>query len=132
MHSDPIADMLTRIRNAEHAGREDVAVKASGICRSIAEVLKNEGYISGFDKIDDATGQGIIRILLKYAPDGTPAITEIKRVSKTGRRIYSPVKSLPYVMNGMGIVIVSTSKGVMTDKQCRAENLGGEIICTVS
>jgi len=132
MHSDPIADMLTRIRNAERVGKESVTVRASKVCRGVAEVLKNEGYISDFDKIDDATGQGILRITLKYAPDGTPAITEIKRISKTGRRIYSSVKSLPYVMNGMGIAIVSTSKGVMTDKQCRAENFGGEVICTVN
>jgi small subunit ribosomal protein S8 len=132
MHSDPIADMLTRIRNAESAGHENVMVRASGVCRGIAQVLKSEGYISDFDKIDDATGQGTLRIMLKYASDGTSAITEIKRVSKTGRRIYSPVRSLPFVMNGMGIAIVSTSKGVMTDKQCRAENLGGEVICTVS
>ena len=132
MHSDPIADMLTRIRNAERSGHADVTIKASGVCRSIAEVLKNEGYISDFSKIDDATGQGILKITLKYAPDGTPAITEIKRVSKTGRRIFSSAGDLPYVMNGMGIVIVTTNKGVMTDKQCRAENLGGEIICTVN
>jgi small subunit ribosomal protein S8 len=132
MHSDPIADMLTRIRNAERSGHATVMVKASKICQSIAGVLKSEGYISDFDKIDDATGQGIIRITLKYTPDGMPAITELKRVSKTGRRIYSSVGDLPYVMNGMGIVIVTTSKGVMTDKQCRTENLGGEVICTVS
>jgi small subunit ribosomal protein S8 len=132
MHSDPIADMLTRIRNAKSTGHENVTVRASKVCRSIAQVLKDEGYIGDFDRIDDATGQGVLRITLKYAPDGTPAITEIKRVSKTGRRIYSSVESLPYVMNGMGIVVVSTNKGVMTDKQCRTENLGGEIICTVS
>jgi small subunit ribosomal protein S8 len=132
MHSDPIADMLTRIRNAKSTGHENVTVRASKVCRGIAQVLKDEGYIGDFDRIDDATGQGVLRITLKYAPDGTPAITEIKRVSKTGRRIYSSVESLPYVMNGMGIVVVSTSKGVMTDKQCRTENLGGEIICTVS
>lgn len=132
MHSDPIADMLTRIRNAERSGHANVMVRASKICRSIAEVLKSEGYISDFDKIDDATGQGMLRVVLKYAPDGTPAITEIKRVSKTGRRVYSSVEGLPYVMNGMGIAVVSTSRGVMTDKQCRAENLGGEVICTVS
>jgi small subunit ribosomal protein S8 len=132
MHSDPIADMLTRIRNAKSTGHENVTVRASKVCRGIAQVLKDEGYIGDFDRIDDATGQGVLRITLKYAPDGTPAITEIKRVSKTGRRIYSSVESLPYVMNGMGIVVVSTSKGVMTDKRCRTENLGGEIICTVS
>lgn len=132
MHSDPIADMLTRIRNAEHAGKENVSIKASKVCQGIAEVLKNEGYINGFDKIDDATGQGTIRILLKYTDDGTPAITEIKRISKNGRRIYNSVRALPCVMNGMGIAVVSTSKGVMTDKQCRDNNIGGEVICTVS
>lgn len=132
MHSDPIADMLTRIRNGETAGQEKVTVKASKICCGIAQVLKDEGYIGDFDKIDDATGQGILKITLKYTAEGMPAITEIKRISKTGRRIYSSVKTLPYIMNGMGIAIVSTSKGVITDKQCRAEKLGGEVICTVS
>jgi small subunit ribosomal protein S8 len=124
--------MLTRIRNAEHAGKENVSIRASKVCQGIAEVLKNEGYINGFDKIDDATGQGIIMVQLKYTDEGTPAITEIKKISKNGRRIYSSVKTLPYVMNGMGIAVVSTSKGVMTDKQCRDKNIGGEVICTVS
>jgi len=132
MHSDPIADMLTRVRNAAYVGKENVSVKASKICRGIAQVLLSEGYIGGFDKIDDATGQGLLRIQLKYAMDGTPAITEVKRVSKTGRRIYLSVEKLPNVMNGMGIAVVSTNKGVMTDKQCRAENISGEILCTVS
>jgi small subunit ribosomal protein S8 len=103
----------------------------SKICRGIAQVLQNEGYIISFDKIDDATGQGFLKIELKYAMDGAPAITEVKRVSKSGRRIYSPVDGLPYVMNGMGIVIVSTNKGIMTDGQCRKENVSGEILCTV-
>ncbi|MDD5134614.1 MAG: 30S ribosomal protein S8 [Phycisphaerae bacterium] len=132
MHSDPIADMLTRIRNAAKAEQATVVIKASGICQGVLRVLLNEGYISGFDKIDDATGQGILKVELKYAYDGTPAITEVKRVSKTGRRVYSPVKNLPYVMNGMGIAVVSTNKGVMTDKQCRVENVSGEILCMVS
>jgi small subunit ribosomal protein S8 len=132
MHSDPIADMLTRIRNAARTGRENVTVKASKICQGIAQVLRKEGYIEGFDRIDDATGQGELRVQLKYTLDGTPAISEIKRVSKTGRRVYSSVRSLPYVMNGMGIAIISTSKGVMTDSQCRSENISGEILCTVS
>ncbi len=131
MHSDPIADMLTRIRNAERSGHAEVKVKASGICRNVADVLKSEGYISDVDKIDDATKQGFLKITLKYAPDGTPAINEIKRVSKTGRRIYCSSDKLPHVMNGLGIVIITTNKGVKTDKQCREENLGGEIICTV-
>lgn len=132
MHSDPIADMLTRIRNAGKNGHSEVKVKASKICRGVADVLKSEGYINDVEKIDDATKQGFLRITLKYAPDGTPAINEIKRVSKTGRRIYSAAGKLPYVMNGMGILIVTTNKGVMTDKQCREAKLGGEIICMVN
>lgn len=132
MHSDPIADMLTRVRNAAYVGKENVSVKASKICRGIAQVLLAEGYISGFDKIDDATGQGFIRIQLKYGMDGTPAITEVERISKTGKRVYLAVGKLPNVTNGMGIAVISTNKGVMTDKQCRAENIGGEILCTVS
>jgi small subunit ribosomal protein S8 len=132
MHSDPIADMLTRIRNAAKTGQGQVMVKASKICRGIAQVLQQEGYIIGFDKIDDACKQGLLRIELKYALDGAPAITEIKRISKTGRRVYSPVDELTYVMNGMGIAIISTNKGIMTDSQCRKENVSGEILCTVS
>lgn len=131
MHSDPIADMLTRIRNAGKSRHSHVNVKMSKICRGLAEVLQREGYITGFEKVDDGTGQGLLRIELKYAIDGTPAITEVKRVSKTGRRIYTPVKKLPYIMNGMGIAIVSTNKGVMTDGQCRKENVSGELLCTV-
>ncbi len=131
MHSDPIADMLTRIRNAAATGHEKVVVRASKICQGIADVLKNQGYIAGYNKIDDATGQGVLNIELKYAIDGRSAITEIKRRSKTGLRIYSSVDDLPTVMNGMGIAVVSTSKGIMTDNDCRKANVGGEIICTV-
>jgi small subunit ribosomal protein S8 len=131
MHSDPIADMLTRIRNAGKAGHIEVKIKMSKICRGLAQVLQNEGYIKGFDKIDDAVGQGFLRVELKYAIDGTPAITEVKRISKAGRRIYSPVGKLPRIMNGMGIAIISTNKGIMTDGQCRKENVSGEILCTV-
>jgi small subunit ribosomal protein S8 len=132
MHSDPIADMLTRIRNAVKTGHSQVIIKASKICQGIAKVLQQEGYIIGFDKIDDACKQGFLRVELKYAMDGTPAITEIKRVSKSGRRIYSPVDKLPCVMNGMGVAIISTNKGIMTDGQCRKENVSGEILCTVN
>lgn len=131
MYSDPIADMLTRIRNAANARQNYANIKKSKICLGIANVLKNEGYITGFESVDDATGQGLIRIELKYTLDGQPAISEIKRVSKTGRRIYSSVDKLPYVMNGMGIAIVTTNKGVMTDGQCRKDNVSGEILCTV-
>ncbi|MFA5292770.1 MAG: 30S ribosomal protein S8 [Phycisphaerae bacterium] len=132
MHSDPIADMLTRIRNAGKAGHSHVMIKMSKIARGLAQVLQNEGYITGFDKIDDACKQGLLRIELKYAEDGSPAISEIKRISKTGRRVYLPVDKLPCVLNGMGIVIMSTNKGIMTDGQCRKENVSGEILCTVS
>ncbi|MCD4831449.1 MAG: 30S ribosomal protein S8 [Anaerohalosphaeraceae bacterium] len=131
MHSDPIADMLTRIRNASATGHPKVMVRASKICQGIADVLRSQGYIVGYDKIDDSTGQGLLNVELKYAIDGRSAITEIKRRSKTGLRIYSSVDSLPTVMNGMGIAVVSTSKGIMTDNDCRKANVGGEIICTV-
>ena len=129
--SDPIADMLTRIRNAMRVGREHVNVRASNICEGIASVLKQEGYIQDFDRIDDAK-QGILRITLKYDQEGQPIISEIARTSKPGCRVYSPVDKLPRVMAGMGIAIVSTSKGVMSDRSCREANVGGEILCTVN
>jgi small subunit ribosomal protein S8 len=132
MLSDPIADMLTRIRNASRVGKETVNIKASKICSGIAKVLKEEGFISDYDKIDDATGQGILRISLKYSLEGTPVISNIQRDSKPGKRVYSSVGKLPHILGGMGIAIVSTSKGMMTDKSCRNANLGGEIICTVN
>lgn len=129
--SDTIADMLTRIRNAVRIDREQVNVKASNICESIAAVLKKEGYIKDFDKIDDGK-QGILRIALKYDQDGRSVISEIKRISKPGRRAYLSVDKLPRVLGGMGVAIVSTSKGVMSDRGCREANMGGEILCTVS
>jgi len=129
--SDPIADMLTRIRNAVRISRDQVNVKASNICEGIAAVLKKEGYIEDFDRIDDGK-QGILRIMLKYDQDGSSIINEITRTSKPGRRVYSSVDKLPRVLAGMGIAIVSTSKGVMSDKSCREANVGGEILCTVS
>lgn len=129
--SDPIADMLTRIRNAARISRAQVNVKASNICVGVANVLKKEGYILDYDRIDDGY-QGIIRVILKYDQDGGSVISEITRVSKPGCRIYSAVGDLPRVMGGMGIAIVSTSKGVMSDNECRQANVGGEILCTVS
>ena len=129
--SDPIADMLTRIRNAMRINRDQVNVKASNICEGIAAVLKKEGYIEDFDRIDDDK-QGILRIILKYDQDGSSIINEITRTSKPGRRVYSSVDKLPRVLAGMGIAIVSTSKGVMSDKSCREAKVGGEILCTVS
>ena len=128
--NDPIADMLTRIRNALRVNKPQVNVKASKICEGIAAVLKQEGYIEDFDRIDDGK-QGILRITLKYDQNGQPVITQITRTSKPGRRIYSPVDKLPRVLSGMGIAIVSTSKGVMSDRSCRQHNVGGEILCTV-
>ena len=129
--SDPIADMLTRIRNASRVGKPRVQVKASKICEGIAAVLKKEGYIEGYDRIDDGK-QGILRVILKYDPEGQPAITEITRVSKPGCRMYSSVDDLPTVLAGMGIVVVSTSKGIVSDRNCRENKVGGEVLCTVS
>ncbi len=129
--SDPIADMLTKIRNALRINAKQVEVKASNICQGIAAVLKQEGFIEDFDRIDDGK-QGILRVVLKYDPEGRSIISEIQRTSKPGRRIYSPVEELPHILSGMGIAIISTSKGVMSDKNCRQANIGGEILCTVS
>ena len=129
--SDPIADMLTRIRNASRVGKPHVQVKASKICEGIAAVLKREGYIEGYDRIDDGK-QGILRVTLKYDAEGQPAITEITRMSKPGCRVYSSVDSLPTVLGGMGIVVVSTSKGIVSDRNCRENKVGGEVLCTVS
>ena len=128
--NDPIADMLTRIRNALRIRSSTVNVKASKVCEGVAAVLKSEGYILDYDRIDD-NKQGVLRIVLKYDESGQPVIDSIKRVSKLGRRVYSPVDELPYVLGGMGISIVSTSKGVMSDRLCRKENVSGEILCTV-
>ena len=129
--SDPIADMLTRIRNASRVGRQHVSVKASKVCQGVAQVLKDEGYIVDYDRIDDGK-QGQLRIALKYTPEGAPVISTIDRVSKPGCRVYSAKDTLPRVMGGLGVAIVSTSKGVMSDRKCRQENVGGELICTVS
>ncbi|TFG50911.1 MAG: 30S ribosomal protein S8 [Candidatus Brocadiia bacterium] len=129
--SDPIADMLTRIRNAVRISSSQVNVRASKICEGIAAVLKSEGYISDYDRIEDDK-QGILRITLKYDEVGRPVITEIKRTSKPGCRVYCSVDKLPKVLGGMGISIVSTSKGVISDRVCREQKVSGEIICTVS
>jgi len=129
--SDPIADMLTRIRNASRVGKTQVNIKASKICEGIAAVLKKEGYIQDYDRIDDGK-QGVLRVILKYDPEGQPAITDIKRMSKPGCRVYASVDSLPTVMGGMGIVVVSTSKGIVSDRNCRENKIGGEVLCTVS
>jgi small subunit ribosomal protein S8 len=130
-NQDPIADMLTRIRNANRVGRRMVLIPKSKICTGIAQVLKDEGYIDDYDVIDDAQ-QGQIRVKLKYSLAGEKVIHEIDRASKPGRRIYRGVNDLPRILNGMGIAVVSTSKGVMSDRKAREQNVGGELLCTVS
>jgi len=130
-NQDPIADMLTRIRNANRVGRRLVLIPKSKICSGIAQVLKDEGYIDDYDVIDDAR-QGQIRVRLKYASNGQKVIHTIDRESKPGCRVYRGVGELPKVLNGMGIVVVSTSKGVMSDRRARENNVGGELLCTVS
>ena len=128
--SDVIADMLTRIRNANDAKHETVDVPASNLKKSIAEILLEEGYIKNFQIVEDGK-QGIIRVTLKYAAGKQKVIHGLKRVSKPGLRIYSNCEDMPKVMNGLGIAIVSTSKGVMTDKKAREANVGGEILAFV-
>ena len=128
--SDVIADMLTRIRNANNAKHETVDVPASNMKKSIAEILTAEGYIRGYQVVEDGK-QGIIRITLKYTASKQKVIHGIRRVSKPGLRIYSNCEDMPKVMNGLGIAIVSTSKGVMTDKKARQANVGGEVLAFV-
>ena len=130
-NQDPIADMLTRIRNANRVGRRMVLIPRSKICTGIAQVLKDEGYIEDYDLIDDDR-QGTIRVKLKYSMAGEKVIHELDRASKPGRRIYRGVQDLPRILNGMGIAVVSTSKGVMSDRKAREQNVGGELLCTVS
>ncbi len=128
--TDTIADMLTRIRNANSAKHDTVEVPASNMKKSIAQILLDEGYIKDFEVIDDGK-QGIIKITLKYGPNKTQIITGLRKVSKPGLRIYSGCEDMPKVMKGLGIAIVSTSKGVMTDKKARKENVGGEVLAFV-
>ena len=128
--SDVIADMLTRIRNASNAKHETVDVPASNMKKSIADILTNEGYIRGYQVVEDGK-QGIIRITLKYTAGKQKVIHGLRRVSKPGLRIYSNCEDMPKVMNGLGIAIVSTSKGVMTDKKARLENVGGEVLAFI-
>ena len=125
--TDTIADMLTRIRNASSAKHDSVDVPASNVKKAIAQILLDEGYINGFTVLEDGK-QGVIKIALKYGPNKSQIITGLRRVSKPGLRIYSNVEDMPKVMRGLGIAIVSTSKGIMTDKQARRENVGGEVL----
>lgn len=129
--SDPIADMLTRIRNALVARHTEVNIRASKICEGICRVLKDQGYVEDYRRVD-TTHQGILRVYLKYGPRGEDVITELKRVSKPGCRVYSSVSELPRVMNGLGVAIVSTSSGVLADSECRERNVAGEVLCAVS
>ncbi|MBQ6053232.1 MAG: 30S ribosomal protein S8 [Clostridia bacterium] len=131
MHiTDPIADMLTRIRNANDAKHETVEIPASNMKKQIAQILVDEGYIKSYNVVDDGK-QDIIKVILKYGPNKTKVIRGMKRVSKPGLRIYVGSDEIPKVMRGLGVAIVSTSKGVMTDKAARKENVGGEVLAFV-
>ena len=128
--TDPIADMLTRIRNANVVKHETVDVPASNMKKELSRILLEEGFIRGYDVIEDGK-QGIIRIQLKYGQTGERVISGLKRISKPGMRVYADKHEVPRVLNGLGISIISTSKGISTDKQARKENVGGEVICYV-
>jgi len=130
MMTDPIADMLTRIRNGNNAKHETVDIPASNIKKQLAQILLDEGFIKGYDVIEDGK-QGIIRIELKYGPNKEKVLTGIKRISKPGLRVYVKSDEIPRVLGGLGIAILSTSKGIMTDKVARKEGIGGEVICYV-
>ena len=131
MHiTDPIADMLTRIRNANSAKHDTVDIPASNMKKSIAQILVDEGYIKGYKVIEDGK-QGVIRVTLKYGEGKSRVITGLRRVPKPGLRKYSSVEDMPKVMKGLGVAIVSTSKGVMTDKEARKENVGGEVLAFI-
>ncbi|BBB91373.1 MAG TPA: 30S ribosomal protein S8 [Methylomusa anaerophila] len=128
--TDPIADMLTRIRNANSVYHDKVEIPASKIKQSIAQILKDEGFIRDYDTLGDGK-QGILRVSLKYGPNREKVITGLKRISKPGLRVYAKKEQMPRVLGGLGIAIVSTSKGVMSDKVARKEGLGGEVIAYV-
>lgn len=128
--TDTIADMLTRIRNANSAKHDTVEIPASNMKKSIAQILLDEGFIKDFTVIEDGK-QGVIKVTLKYLEGKTPVITGLRRVSKPGLRIYTDVEDMPKVMRGLGVAIMSTSKGVMTDKQARKENVGGEVLAFI-
>ena len=128
--NDPIGDMLTRIRNAQMRGKSTVSTPASKLRAWVLDVLADEGYIRGYEKTTSTDGHGAIEISLKYF-DGVPVIRELKRVSKPGRRVYLGVKDIPQVRQGLGVSIVSTPQGVMSDANARAKNVGVEVLCTV-
>ena len=128
--TDPIADMLTRIRNANTVGHATVEIPASKMKKAIAEILKDEGYIRGYEVIEDGK-QGIIKVSMKYGPDKTKVISGIKKISKPGLKVYAKADDVPKVLGGLGIAIISTSNGLITDKQARKLGVGGEVICYV-
>jgi small subunit ribosomal protein S8 len=128
--TDPIADMLTRIRNANNAKHDSVDIPASNIKKQLAQILLDEGFVKGFDVIEDAK-QGIIRVDLKYGTQKEKVISGIKRISKPGLRVYVKSDEVPRVLGGLGIAIISTSNGILTDKQARSKVVGGEVICYV-
>lgn len=128
--TDPIADMLTRIRNANNSRHTTVDIPASNMKKAIADILLNEGYVKAVEVIEDGT-QGIIRITLKYAENKQKVLSGLKRVSKPGLRIYAAKDELPRVLKGLGIAIISTSKGIMTDKEARKQNVGGEVLAFI-
>lgn len=130
MTIDPISDYLTRIRNAQRAGHRRVDIPASKIKRALTKILVDKGYISKFIEIEDGK-QGLLRLFLKYDAYGSPVIRKMKRVSKPGLRVYVGSTDIPRALNGLGVVMVSTSHGVMTDKEARKLNVGGEILCSV-
>ena len=129
--SDPIADMLTRVRNAHMAGQDMVEIPYSKLKGEIARILKHEGYVKNFDVEGNSAVQKTLRVYLKYGPEREPVIQGLKRVSKPGLRRYADVSTLPRVLGGLGIAILSTSKGLMTDREARKSNVGGEVLCFV-
>ena len=129
--TDVVADMLTRIRNANSAKHETVSIPCSNMKKAIAEILKKEGFIKNYEVVDTENKQGVINITLKYGEGKTRTIEGLRRVSKPGLRIYASCQDIPRVRNGLGIAIISTSKGIMTDKKARKENIGGEVLAFV-
>lgn len=130
MHTDPISDYLARIQNAQQAGHRRVDIPASKVKRAMTRILEDKGYISRFIDIDD-NKQGVLRLFLKYDTYGQPVIRHIKRISKPGLRKYSQANDIPRSLNGLGIVILSTSSGIMTDKEAKKLNVGGELLCSI-
>ncbi|MHB9146520.1 MAG: 30S ribosomal protein S8 [Symbiobacteriia bacterium] len=128
--SDPIADLLTRVRNAHAANHDRVDIPGSKMKKAIVQILKDEGYIRDYEWVDDAL-QGIIRVYLKYGPGKSKVITGLKRISKPGLRVYARKDEIPKVLGGLGVAVLSTSRGIFTDKRARAEGVGGEVLCYI-